>query len=106
VGNYAELKATILGAHVKVGHHSYLGDATVGDAANIGAGTITANYDGVAKHATLIGAGAFTGIGTLIVAPLSMGAKSKTGAGAVLLNDLPDGALAVGVPARIIVRKD
>lgn len=102
VGNYAELKATTLGARVKVGHHSYLGDATVGEAANIGAGTITANYDGVAKHATSIGAGAFTGIGTLIVAPLSMGRESKTGAGTVLLEDLPDGALAVGVPARII----
>lgn len=105
VGNYAELKATTLGARVKVGHHSYLGDTTVGEAANIGAGTITANYDGVAKHATSIGAGAFTGIGTLIVAPLSMGAKSKTGAGTVLLEDLPDGALAVGVPARIITGK-
>ena len=106
VGNYAELKATILAARVKVGHHSYLGDTTVGEAANIGAGTITANYDGVAKHATSIGAGAFTGIGTLIVAPLTMGAKSKTGAGAVLLRDLPDGALAVGVPARIITPKE
>jgi bifunctional UDP-N-acetylglucosamine pyrophosphorylase/glucosamine-1-phosphate N-acetyltransferase len=105
VGNYAELKATTLGVRVKVGHHSYLGDTTVGEAANIGAGTITANYDGVAKHATSIGAGAFTGIGTLIVAPVKMGSKSKTGAGTVLLEDLPDGALAVGVPARVITRK-
>ena len=102
VGNYAELKATTLGARVKVGHHTYLGDTTVGDAANIGAGTITANYDGEAKHPTTIGAGAFTGIGTLIVAPLTMGARAKTGAGTVLLEDLPDGALAVGVPARIV----
>jgi bifunctional UDP-N-acetylglucosamine pyrophosphorylase/glucosamine-1-phosphate N-acetyltransferase len=106
VGNYAELKATTLGARVKVGHHSYLGDTTVGEAANIGAGTITANYDGVAKHATSIGAGAFTGIGTLIVAPVKMGTKSKTGAGTVLLEDLPDGALAVGVPARIITGRE
>jgi bifunctional UDP-N-acetylglucosamine pyrophosphorylase/glucosamine-1-phosphate N-acetyltransferase len=106
VGNYAELKATTLGARVKVGHHSYLGDTTVGEAANIGAGTITANYDGVAKHATSIGAGAFTGVGTLIVAPVKMGTKSKTGAGTVLLEDLPDGALAVGVPARIIAGRE
>ena len=66
------------------------------------AGTITANYDGEKKHATKIGAGVFTGVGTLIVAPLTMGDRSKTGAGAVVLKDVPAGALVVGVPARMV----
>jgi bifunctional UDP-N-acetylglucosamine pyrophosphorylase/glucosamine-1-phosphate N-acetyltransferase len=102
VGNFAELKATILAAGAKVGHHSYLGDAEVGERANIGAGTITANYDGVKKLKTLIGADAFTGVGTLIVAPAGIGVGAKTGAGTVVLADIPDGCTAVGVPARII----
>ena len=102
VGNFAELKATTLSAKVKVGHHSYLGDTSVGEGSNIGAGTITANYDGEKKHATVIGARVFTGVGTLIVAPLTMGDGSKSGAGAVVLKDVPAGALVVGVPARTI----
>ena len=102
VGNFAELKATSLAAGAKVGHHSYLGDAAVGERANIGAGTITANYDGEKKHKTLIGADAFTGVGTLIVAPAGIGIGAKTGAGTVVLADVPDGCTAVGVPARII----
>ena len=102
VGNFAELKATSLATGAKVGHHSYLGDAEVGERANIGAGTITANYNGVEKVKTLIGAGAFTGVGTLIVAPAGIGIGAKTGAGTVVLADIPDGCTAVGVPARII----
>jgi bifunctional UDP-N-acetylglucosamine pyrophosphorylase/glucosamine-1-phosphate N-acetyltransferase len=102
VGNFAELKATSLATGAKVGHHSYLGDAEVGERANIGAGTITANYDGVKKVKTLIGADAFTGVGTLIVAPAGIGVGAKTGAGTVVLADIPDGCTAVGVPARII----
>jgi len=102
VGNFAELKAATLSAKVKVGHHSYLGDTSVGEGSNIGAGTITANYDGEKKHATVIGARVFTGVGTLIVAPLTMGDGSKSGAGAVVLKDVPAGALVVGVPARTI----
>ena len=102
VGNFAELKATSLATGAKVGHHSYLGDAVVGERANIGAGTITANYDGEKKHKTLIGADAFTGVGTLIVAPAGIGIGAKTGAGTVVLADIPDGCTAVGVPARII----
>jgi len=102
VGNFAELKVTSLAAGAKVGHHSYLGDAEVGERANIGAGTITANYNGVNKLKTLIGADAFTGVGTLIVAPAGIGIGAKTGAGTVVLADIPDGCTAVGVPARII----
>ena len=85
-----------------MGHHSYLGDTSVGEGSNIGAGTITANYDGEKKHATVIGTRVFTGVGTLIVAPLTMGDGSKSGAGAVVLKDVPAGALVVGVPARTI----
>lgn len=105
VGNFAELKATRLAAKVKVGHHSYLGDTSVGEASNIGAGTITANYDGTNKHVTTIGASVFTGVGTLIVAPLTMGDRSASGAGAVILSDVPAGALVVGVPAHTVEKR-
>jgi bifunctional UDP-N-acetylglucosamine pyrophosphorylase/glucosamine-1-phosphate N-acetyltransferase len=80
---------------------SYLGDATVGEGTNIGAGTITANYDGSRKHATTIGDGAFIGVDTMIVAPRDIGDGARTGAGAVVTRDVPAGKLAVGVPARI-----
>jgi bifunctional UDP-N-acetylglucosamine pyrophosphorylase/glucosamine-1-phosphate N-acetyltransferase len=101
VGNYAELKATHLGAGSKQHHMSYLGDAEIGENANIGAGTITANYDGARKHRTTIGDGAFIGVDTMIVAPREIGKGAKTGAGAVVTKDVPPGKLAVGVPARI-----
>ncbi|MEX1171569.1 MAG: bifunctional UDP-N-acetylglucosamine diphosphorylase/glucosamine-1-phosphate N-acetyltransferase GlmU [Chloroflexota bacterium] len=101
VGNYAELKNTNLGAGSKQHHASYLGDADVGEGANIGAGTITANYDGVRKHRTTIGDGAFIGVDTMIVAPRDIGPGARTGAGAVVTKDVPAGKLAVGVPARI-----
>ena len=80
---------------------SYLGDADVGDDTNVGAGTITANYDGVHKHRTTIGEGVFLGVDTMLRAPVTLGDGAKTGAGAVVTKDVPPGKLAVGVPARL-----
>ncbi|NTV52925.1 MAG: bifunctional UDP-N-acetylglucosamine diphosphorylase/glucosamine-1-phosphate N-acetyltransferase GlmU [Candidatus Firestonebacteria bacterium] len=107
IGNFAEINRSRLGVKVKMGHVSYLGDATVGREANIGAGTITANYDGVKKHPTVIGSRAFIGSGTVIVAPSRVGAGALTGAGAVLKRgtNLPAGTVAVGVPARVIKKR-
>jgi bifunctional UDP-N-acetylglucosamine pyrophosphorylase/glucosamine-1-phosphate N-acetyltransferase len=101
VGNYAELKNTRLGAGSKSHHMSYLGDAEIGEGVNIGAGTVTANYDGTRKTRTTIGDGAFIGVDTMIVAPRDIGEGARTGAGAVVTKDVPPGKLAVGVPARI-----
>jgi bifunctional UDP-N-acetylglucosamine pyrophosphorylase / glucosamine-1-phosphate N-acetyltransferase len=101
VGNFAELKNTRLGARSKQHHMSYLGDAHVGEGVNVGAGAITANYDGSKKHRTTIGDGAFIGVDTMIVAPRDIGKGARTGAGAVVTRDVPAGKLAVGVPARI-----
>ncbi len=101
IGNFAEIKNSNLGEHVRQHHNSYLGDADVGADTNVGAGTITANYDGVNKHRTTIGAGVFLGVDTMLRAPVTLGDGSKTGAGAVVTRDVPPGKLAVGVPARI-----
>ena len=101
VGNYAELKNTKLGPGVKQHHMSYLGDADVGAGTNVGAGTITANYDGTDKHRTTIGERVFLGVDTMLRAPITLGDDSRTGAGAVVTKDVPPGKLAVGVPARI-----
>ncbi len=101
IGNYAELKNSRLGEHVRQHHASYLGDADVGADTNVGAGTITANYDGVNKHRTTIGARVFLGVDTMLRAPLTLGEGARTGAGAVVTHDVPPGALVVGVPARI-----
>ena len=88
-------------AGVKMGHVSYIGDADIGADVNIGAGTITANYDGQAKHRTVIGDRAFIGSDTILRAPVAIGPDAVTGAGSVVTRDVPSGKLAVGVPARI-----
>jgi bifunctional UDP-N-acetylglucosamine pyrophosphorylase/glucosamine-1-phosphate N-acetyltransferase len=102
MGNFGEVKNSTLGPGAKMGHFSYLGDATVGADVNIGAGTITCNFDGEHKFPTEIGEGAFIGSDTMLVAPVKVGAGAKTGAGAVVTKDIPPGSLAVGVPARVI----
>jgi bifunctional UDP-N-acetylglucosamine pyrophosphorylase/glucosamine-1-phosphate N-acetyltransferase len=106
VGNFGEVKNSTLGPGAKMGHYSYLGDAEVGAEANIGAGTITCNYDGRKKHRTTIGAGAFIGSGTMLVAPVSIGKGATVGAGSVVTRDVPDGALAYGAPARVQEREE
>jgi bifunctional UDP-N-acetylglucosamine pyrophosphorylase/glucosamine-1-phosphate N-acetyltransferase len=95
VGNFVELKAALLGPGAKANHLSYLGDAVVGEGANIGAGTITCNYDGVAKHRTEIGAGAFVGSDTALVAPVRVGARALVAAGSVVTEDVPEDAMAL-----------
>jgi bifunctional UDP-N-acetylglucosamine pyrophosphorylase/glucosamine-1-phosphate N-acetyltransferase len=105
IGSFAELVRTRVGRGSKVPHVSYLGDTDLGEDANIGAGTITANFDGTNKNRTKIGDGAFVGVDTMLVAPVKLGKQSRTGAGSVVTKDVPDGATAVGVPARVVRRK-
>ena len=102
VGNFVELKATVMGEGAKAKHLTYLGDATVGARANIGCGTVTANYDGKHKHRTTIEEGASIGSGTILVAPVTVGAGARTGANAVVPagRDVSPGQTVVGVPAR------
>ena len=95
IGNFVEMKATTLEAGVKVNHLSYVGDAHVGADSNIGAGTITCNYDGFGKHKTTIGAGAFIGTNSSLVAPVNIGAGAYIGSGSVITKDVPDNAMAV-----------
>jgi bifunctional UDP-N-acetylglucosamine pyrophosphorylase / glucosamine-1-phosphate N-acetyltransferase len=105
IGNFAEMKKVRFGARSKQHHFSYLGDAEIGQDVNIGAGTITANYDGRAKHRTLIGDRAFIGSDTILRAPITIGEDAVTGAGSVVTRDVPAGKLAVGLPARIRDKK-
>ncbi|HET9781925.1 MAG TPA: bifunctional UDP-N-acetylglucosamine diphosphorylase/glucosamine-1-phosphate N-acetyltransferase GlmU [Candidatus Dormibacteraeota bacterium] len=105
IGSFAELVRTKVGRGSKVPHVSYLGDTDLGADANIGAGTITANFDGTGKNRTEIGDGAFVGVDTMLVAPVKLGKGARTGAGSVVTKDVPDGATAVGVPARVVKRK-
>jgi bifunctional UDP-N-acetylglucosamine pyrophosphorylase/glucosamine-1-phosphate N-acetyltransferase len=102
VGAYCELKNTRVGAESKVPHLSYVGDTEIGEGANLGAGTITANYDGKDKHRTTIGSGVFTGINTNLIAPITIGENAYLGAGSVVNKNIPPGKLAVGMPARVI----
>src|SRR4028118_258799 len=102
VGAYCELKNTRVGAESKVPPLSYVGDTEIGEGANLGAGTITANYDGKNKHRTRIGDGVFTGINTNLIAPVTIGEHAYLGAGSVVNKDIPPGKMAVGMPARVI----
>ena len=102
IGNFAELKRASVGAGTQVHHVSYLGDAELGEGVNIGAGAITANFDGVTKHRTTIGEGAFIGVDTMLRAPITIGPGARTGAGAVVTRDVPAGMTVVGMPARRI----
>ena len=106
MGNFGEVKDSHLKAGVKMGHFSYIGNANIGENVNIGAGTITCNYDGIHKHPTEIGADAFIGSDTMLVAPLKIGKGAKTGAGAVVTHDVADGEVVAGVPARVMKKKE
>ncbi len=100
IGNFAEVKASTLGPGTKMGHFSYIGDATLGENVNVGAGTITCNYDGAAHHHTTVGDDVFIGSDTMLVAPVRLGDGAVTGAGSVVTRDVPPGAVVYGVPAR------
>jgi bifunctional UDP-N-acetylglucosamine pyrophosphorylase/glucosamine-1-phosphate N-acetyltransferase len=100
LGNFGEVKDSTLGPDTKMGHFSYIGNAQIGKNVNIGAGTITCNYDGEKKHPTEIGDDVFIGSDTMLVAPVKIGDRSKTGAGAVVTQDVPPDTLVIGVPAK------
>jgi len=106
IGNFVEVKKSILAAGVKAGHLSYVGDAAIGERTNIGAGTITCNYDGEAKHETTIGADVFVGSNSSLVAPVTLGDGSSTGAGSVIIRDVAPGERVVGNPGRTLPKKD
>ena len=94
-GTFVEIKNSVIGEGSKVPHLAYVGDADVGPGSNLGAGTITANYDGFRKHRTVIGANVRIGVDTMLIAPVEVGDSAYTGAGAVIQEDVPDGALGV-----------
>jgi bifunctional UDP-N-acetylglucosamine pyrophosphorylase/glucosamine-1-phosphate N-acetyltransferase len=102
LGNFGEVKDSYLGSGTKMGHFSYIGDAKIGANVNIGAGTITCNYDGEKKNLTEIGDDVFVGSDTMLVAPLKIGDRSTTGAGSVVTHDVPDDTLVIGVPAKVV----
>jgi bifunctional UDP-N-acetylglucosamine pyrophosphorylase/glucosamine-1-phosphate N-acetyltransferase len=105
MGNFGEIKNSHLGPGTKMGHFSYIGDAEIGENVNIGAGTVTCNFDGKGKFKTEIGDNAFIGSDTMLVAPVKIGKGAKTGAGAVVTEDVPDETLVVGVPAKPLRKK-
>jgi bifunctional UDP-N-acetylglucosamine pyrophosphorylase / glucosamine-1-phosphate N-acetyltransferase len=102
IGNFVELKKTRLGDRTNVAHLSYLGDTTTGTQVNIGAGTITANYDGVSKHPTVIGDRTKTGSNTVLVAPITLGCDITVGAGSTLTKDVADGCLAIARAQQVV----
>ena len=105
VGNFGEIKDSYLGEGSKMGHFSYVGNAQIGKDVNIGAGTITCNYDGEKKHQTIIRDGVFIGSDSMLVAPVEIGENASTGAGSVVTKDLPPDTIVVGIPARKISKK-
>jgi bifunctional UDP-N-acetylglucosamine pyrophosphorylase/glucosamine-1-phosphate N-acetyltransferase len=102
VGNFVELKNTHLGDGAKSQHLAYLGDSEIGERVNIGAGTITCNYDGQKKHRTKIGAGAFVGSNSTLVAPIEIGENSYIAAGSVITDEVPAEALALGRARQVV----
>ncbi len=106
VGNFGEIKDSYLGEGSKMGHFSYIGNAQIGKDVNIGAGTITCNYDGEKKHQTVIHDGVFIGSDSMLIAPVEIGENSSTGAGSVVTKDVPPNTVVVGIPARQIRKKD
>jgi bifunctional UDP-N-acetylglucosamine pyrophosphorylase/glucosamine-1-phosphate N-acetyltransferase len=101
VGNFVEVKKSRLKRGTKAMHLTYLGDATIGERTNIGAGTITCNFDGTSKHETIIEEDVKIGSDTMLVAPVRVGARSMTGAGSVVTKDVPPDSLVAGVPAEV-----
>jgi bifunctional UDP-N-acetylglucosamine pyrophosphorylase/glucosamine-1-phosphate N-acetyltransferase len=100
MGTFAEAKASRIGRGTQMHHFCYVGDADLGERVNVGAGTVTCNFDGQEKHRTVIGDEAFIGSDSMLVAPVRIGARARTGAGSVVTRDVPDGATVVGVPAK------
>ncbi len=104
IGNYVEVKESRFAAGAVMGHFGYIGDASIGAKVNVGAGTVTCNYDGKDKLRTVVEEGVFVGCDTMLVAPVTIGVNAVTGAGAVVTKDVPTARLAVGVPAKIVER--
>jgi len=105
MGNFGEIKNSTLGPGVKMGHFAYIGDAEIGENANIGAGVVTCNFDGVKKNKTEIGANAFIGSDTMLRAPVKIGEGAYTGAGSVITHDVPAHTVVAGVPAKILKKR-
>jgi bifunctional UDP-N-acetylglucosamine pyrophosphorylase/glucosamine-1-phosphate N-acetyltransferase len=101
IGNFVEIKGSVIGDNTKIKHLAYIGDAEIGNETNIGAGSITCNYDGKRKHKTKIGKNAMIGANTSIIAPISIGSFSKIGAGSVIVEDVPDNSLGISRPSQI-----
>jgi bifunctional UDP-N-acetylglucosamine pyrophosphorylase/glucosamine-1-phosphate N-acetyltransferase len=103
IGNFVEVKKSEIGAGSKANHLTYLGDATVGKKVNVGAGTVTVNYDGVNKWRTEIGDNAFIGSGSMLVAPVKIGANANTGAGSTITSDCPEGKLTLARARQVTI---
>ncbi|HKR28906.1 MAG TPA: DapH/DapD/GlmU-related protein, partial [Terriglobales bacterium] len=102
IGNFVELKKSVVGKGTKAGHLSYLGDSVIGEGVNIGAGTITCNYDGTHKHKTIIGDGAFVGSDSTLVAPVKVGEGAYVGAASCITSDVPADSLAIGRGVQVV----